>query len=65
MEAAAVGAGAGPLPGVTLDRLLDCQLNAQEAFVILQALDAALKGCQRAPPEQVRGSGGQLPLRRR
>jgi hypothetical protein len=38
---------------VTLDRLLDCQLNAQEAFVILQALDAALSGCRGAPPQQV------------
>lgn len=60
--AAAVGGGVGPLPGVTLDRLLDCQLNAQEAFVILQALDDALRGCRGAPPPQVRGSGS-LPAR--
>lgn len=37
-------AGAEVLRAVTLDRLLECELNAQEAILVLQALEEALRG---------------------
>ena len=32
------------LRAVTLDRLLECELNAQEAFLVLRTLEEALRG---------------------
>lgn len=37
-------AGAEVLRAVTLDRLLECELNAQEAILVLQALEETLRG---------------------
>ncbi len=48
-EAAEMAAAADVLRAVTLDRLLECELNAQEALLVLQTLETAL----RAAPDTV------------
>ncbi|KAL4429392.1 hypothetical protein ABPG77_005166 [Micractinium sp. CCAP 211/92] len=39
-----MAAAADVLRAVTLDRLLECELNAQEALLVLQTLETALRG---------------------
>jgi hypothetical protein len=48
---------------LTLDRLLECNLTAQAAFVVLGDLEAALRGTpDTALPPQASRRGGRPPL---